>query len=233
MRLLNKLLGLGIIVLFATSCGLDNYKQPDRRISVKILSESDKVPVLTENTRTNMISYNVVQTDEEFPRTSQDYAWHNDEGVVNMYFYDGHYLFFPPVNRGSWVIPQGGNDTLQMTIDGKDMEYEYLVEPYYLFENVSITKNGNTVTATGNIKAYNTSRPIANLYLMVRGSVLLGQTKNDGQRVNQAATPGTFSISMTLNQAMLDKPLLYARVYMQIQGVNDYQHGPIAGPFTK
>lgn len=215
-----------MVVIFATACGLDNYELPNRQINVHILSRTDKVPVLTENTRTNMISYNLMQTDEEYPQSGQELGWHDDHGVVHMNFWDGNYLFFPPKSRGSWKIPANGNDTIPIIVNGKKLtEVEYLVDPYYLFENVEYTLSGNTVTATGNIKEYNPAT-MTNLYLAVRGSIMLGQTRYD-QRINITnPTTGAFTISLDVTPSK-EKPALYARVMVQISGKSDWQMGPI------
>lgn len=237
MKLINKFLGLGLLILFASACAKDNYTEPNRQIKVKILSRTDKVPIPTENKRTNSMNFNVVQIDEKWTLSGTDNAYTNNDGEVNMKWYDGTYLFFAPNGRGPWKQKySNGQDTIVMEINGnKTYEYEYLVDPYYLFENVKYTLNGNVLTVTGTIKEYN---PVAiiGLQLVTRNSPLIGMQYKDQTEAftlttptSVANNPSTFTITMNVNAANMEKASLYARVMMRFQGKtdNDWQMGPL------
>lgn len=233
MKLINKFLGLGLLILFASACAKDNFQEPNRPITVKIVSKTDGVVLPTRNSKTSNINFNVVQTDEKWTLTGTDYAFTNNDGEVNMNWFDGNYLFFAPAGRGSWKKPwpNGGNDTISFTINGKKTYvFDYPVDPYYLFQNVTYTLSGNTLSVSGTIKEYN-SVVIENIYLVIKNSPLICNVNYSNRQAiaipAAGSFPATFNASMTVSAADMEKASLYARVVMKFAGSQDWQMGPI------
>lgn len=130
--------------LFAlTSCEIDNYEGPDASIHGYILDEKTG-----DQVGTDIQNGSAIIVVEQGWTNPQDQTWsimNTGEYRNNMIFaatYDVRFenCNFYPFSIDDFVVKEGNN------------EYNFEVTPYLRILNPSITKNGNTITATFSVE---------------------------------------------------------------------------------
>lgn len=152
--------------LFAlTSCEIDNYEGPDASIHGYILDEKTG-----EQVGTDIENGSAIIVVEQGWTNPQDQTWsimNTGEYRNNMIFaatYDVRFenCNFYPFNIDDFVVKKGSN------------EYNFEVTPYIRVLNPSITKNGNTITATFSLEGGKDEVKLKEIQLFAFGDKWVG-----------------------------------------------------------
>lgn len=128
----------GTLLLFLASCTLDNYESPDASLHGRIL-----------DTKTGELVGTDIQNGSQLMVYEEGYGENSSQTwfIMNTGEYRNN-LVFPANYR---VVFQNGNFypfEENITVKSGDNEKDFKVTPYIRVLNPSITKSGNTVTAT-------------------------------------------------------------------------------------
>lgn len=131
------------LLLFATSCELDNFDGPNASIRGAIYDEETNEPIEQDIISGTQIDY--IELGFENPVT-QYMVFKVDGTYQNDLFFAADYSIRP--NRGNFVPVS--IDTIKIK-KGKN-ELDFRVKPYIRIKNASIVKKGNKIVATFNIQ---------------------------------------------------------------------------------
>ena len=177
--------------LFAlTSCEIDNYEGPDASIHGYILDEKTG-----EQVGTDIQNGSAIIVVEQGWTNPQDQTWsimNTGEYRNNMIFaatYDVRFenCNFYPFSIDDFVVKKGSN------------EYNFEVTPYIRVLNSSITKNGNTITATFSLEGGKDEVKLKEIQLFVHTDKWVGNNVKDALEGDNYMK--TFSPSIDINSA--------------------------------
>ncbi|MBK5722513.1 DUF3823 domain-containing protein [Dysgonomonas sp. Marseille-P4677] len=207
---------LGVFALSSllfSSCEKDNYDEPKSDLIGKIISQTSKEAVGVRQTE-GAVQMQLWQDGYELHTSIPVYV--NQDGTFSAKLFDGTYKLVSRDNNGPWI---NSRDTILVTVKG-NTTIEYPVKPYFMLSDENFTLNGNTLTATFNIKQENAiqDRNIERVTLYVNNTVFVD---DNFKKLNKNATTpaiGSNTISMDISN-ISSNIALYARVGVKISGV--------------
>lgn len=207
---------LGIFALSSllfSSCEKDNYDEPKSDLIGKVVNANTKEAVGVRQTE-GAVQMQLWQDGYELYTSIPVYI--NQDGTFSAKLFDGTYKLVTRANNGPWI---NSRDTIVVTVKG-NTTVEYPVKPYFLLDNEKFDINGNTLTATFNIKQENVvqDRNIERVTLYVNNTVFVDD--NFKKASTNATSPIVGSNTITLNISNISSnAALYARIGVKISGV--------------
>ena len=213
-KLLNMLM-LALMIIIAVACGKDNYEKPGSLFTGRVVYNGQPLGVSGAN-RQNYLQFwqDGYQLKTSFScRITQD-------GSYSATLFDGTYKLVMNSNRGPWV---NSPDTVTVVVSGNTTK-DYEVTPYYMLGNISYALNGNTLTASFDVTAINTTRAIANIALIVNKTFFVDnqETGHVGWVRQGSVTAGRHTMTLDVGQLLSSNDALYARVGLEIAGITQW-----------
>lgn len=209
-----------LLLLFAASCGIDNYDKPESRFSGRVTYNGQPIGVGGID-RQNFLQ--LWQDGYELYTAINCYV--TRDGSYSATLFDGTYKLVMNNNRGPWV---NRPDTVVVVVSGNTVK-DYEVTPYYTLSNIAYSVSGNTVSATVTVTEITAGRNIETLALMVNKTAFVdnqssGHLGDEGWTRQSDVAPGSRSLSLDLSTQPAGN--LYARVGIKISGIDQWQFDP-------
>lgn len=166
-KIIYIILGLGIVFSQA-GCEYDNFDEPEAILSGSVVYEGEPIGV-----RTNGPQLELWQDGYELEYNIPVHIAH--DGSYSVSLFNGEYKMVIK-NGGPWM-PQL-NDTIIVRVDGNTI-YDVAVTPYYIIENESFQKTGNSITANFTIEKIASEGDIESVNLYLGKSILTDQNKKE------------------------------------------------------
>src|SRR5690606_6732532 len=128
-------------LLSMTSCGLDNFEEPEVILSGNIVYNGEAIPVAR-----NQVRFQLWQSGYGIPAPI-DVAVAQDGSYSSRLFAGDYKLIFLP-SEGPFKAP---TDTLRFNLSG-NMSKDIQVTPYYVIRNPQFSHEGGNITATCSVE---------------------------------------------------------------------------------
>lgn len=189
---MKKILLLVSCCLFAlTSCEVDNYDGPDASIHGSILDEATG-----ELVGTDIQNGSAIIVREQGFTNPADQSWaimNTGEYRNNMVFAATYDVRFENGNFYPFAIKD-------FVVKGGDNTYDFKVTPYIRVKNPSITKNGNTITATFSLEGGKPEVKVKEVQLFAFSDQWVGNSVKFGLG-DAGSHIGKFAPSVAVNPA--------------------------------
>lgn len=215
---------LTLTTIFLSSCGKDNYNEPDSNLIGKIVSTSTGENIGVRETD-GSVQMQLWQDGYELYTPISVYV--NQDGTFSAKLFNGTYKLVTRDNNGPWV---NDRDTVVVTVAGTTT-VTYPVKPYFMLRDENFKVTGNKLTATFRIEQITASQNhnIEEVILYVSSTRFLDSGYN--KKTEKISNPviGNNSVSMDLT-SLASYPILYARIGVKITGVEQmlYTTGSVA-----
>jgi hypothetical protein len=196
-------------ILFLSSCGFDNYEQPNSTLTGNVVYNNQNVGVRGTG---NAVQLELWQDGYELYTSIPVYV--TQDGTFSAALFDGDYKLVSRSGNGPWVSSQ---DTVRFTVKG-NTTVDYPVTPFYTISNENFTLSGNQLTATFNVSQVAGNQPIERAVLVVNKTAFVDESAQIAR--TDITDPGTGQITMTmeLNSNVMSSVLLNARIGVKVQG---------------
>lgn len=156
-------------LLILSSCGYDNYDEPQSRFSGRVVYEGEPIGV-----RTNAVRLALFQDGYDFK--SEIPAHIAQDGTFSVSLFDGEYKVVR-VGGAPWEAAQ--NDTILVRVKGNTVQ-DIEVTPYFIIQNPSFQKNGDKITAKFTVKKIVESAKLNSVSVYLGQSILTDNNRNEG-----------------------------------------------------
>lgn len=188
-RFILAILGLGL--LGAGGCGLDNYAEPESKLTGQITYNGDPLGVRGTGEAVQLQLY---QDGYELRAPIPVYV--KQDGSFEALLFDGAYKLVTRDNNGPWV---NDRDTTLVTVKGRT-EVTLEVTPYFTLSDVTLALEGETVDASFAINQIVDGANIEYAMLLVNKTAFVDDITYGGRIDLEEATAGTVT-EMSLDLA--------------------------------
>jgi hypothetical protein len=203
---------LAVILFFALySCGLDNYDAPESILTGKITYQGESIGVRGSGNKVQIQLYQ-----DGYALKTAIPVYITQDGTFQATLFDGVYKLIHRDNNGPWVNKR---DTMIIVVKG-NTQCEYPVTPYYLIRNESFSVNGNTLKAALNIEEITAGKTISSVFLVVNKTLYVDDVSQVA-RVSLSNPKQLDNIAIEMDLGNRTEKILYARIGVQMAGVND------------
>ncbi len=204
-----------ILLSFAfimTSCGFDNYDEPQSKLTGKVTYNGQPI-YLSHGT----LSMNLYQ--EGYDKNGPIPVYLNKDGEFTALLFDGEYRLQSAAGTAPWVDIE---DAIQITVKG-DTEKSIEVTPYFMISDVTIALNGTEVKALCNVAKVAEGKTARQIFLCVNNTPFVSDySYNYLLRKNQMPVAiGGNSLSLDISEILDSNKSLYARIGVQISGISE------------
>lgn len=213
MKLRNILyLTIASVVLW-TGCEYDNFDPPESDLVGQILYNGEPVGV-----RSNEVELELWQ--DGFDLRDKIPVMVAQDGSFSAKLFDGEYKLTMRPGDGPWVER---SDTVTINLKGH-AEVEYVVEPYYIIDNVDVTHSGGDITADFDVLEITDTREIEFVALYVSTTTIVDNINNEGRVelfINDSGDRQDENLALTLGGALNDRAYIFARIGVKTSGIAD------------
>jgi hypothetical protein len=204
---------LATIAATFAACSLDNYDEPDARITGRVIDRNGN-PVGVMGSREQVV----------LRLWQPSYPLHADainvnvssDGSFSTMVFNGSYVLRMRDNTGPWV---NSNDSVVINVSG-NTAVDFPVTPYYTLGNVTYNLTGTTLSATFNITEVASGRNIDTVALMVNKTQFVGFDSEVSVKMGGGGKTTGSQQTITLDIGDLAAyHKLYARVGLRISGI--------------
>lgn len=212
MRKITHALLLSALAASMQGCGLDNYEEPQSRLTGRITYRGEPLQL-----RHGSIRFDLEQDTYELGDKIEVVI--SQEGTFSALLFPGKYRFVARPGNGPWT---DDSPAVEFTIgDGK--RFDFQVTPYFLVRQGECSLAGTSLRGSCTVERVASGRAIEALTLFV------GKTRfvddRGGRSLRSAAFPqpveGPNSVSLTLDETLARYPVLYARIGLKIEGIDE------------
>lgn len=195
-----------------TSCGLDNYDEPQSRLTGKVTYNGQQI-YLSHGT----LTMNLYQ--DGYDKNGPIPIYLNKDGEFSALLFDGNYQLQTIAGAAPWVDIE---DPIRITVKG-DTEQNIEVTPYFMISDVVIALNGSEVKALCNVEKIVDGKTARQIFLCVNNTPFVSDySYNYLLRKNQMPVSiGGNSLSLDINEILDSNTSLYARIGVQISGISE------------
>lgn len=209
---------LPMLVSLVTSCGLDNYDEPQSTLKGKITYEGQAIRVKGTNGGIQLQLYQ-----DGYAKRDPITVYANQDGEFQAALFDGEYKLVTKDKNGPWV---NNRDTVYVTVKGA-AECEVKVMPYFMISDENITMAGDVITGTCNLSQIVANAKVGQAMLLVSKTSFVDEVTNIARQNKAGVVAGTLDLSLdveTLAAAakaeVKSAKALYARIGVKTQGAD-------------
>lgn len=193
---------LAVIVL--AGCKKDNFEKPKSVLKGSVVYNKRALGL-----RSNGVQLELWQRGYELFTKIPVYV--NEDGTFSSLLFDGNYKLVLRQGNGPW---KDNSDSLDVTVNGTT-NVEVSVQPYFVIQNATFTKNGTTVTAVVTIETAANNLPLESVTLYAGTTGIVDQVNNS---VSSTVVPDV-SQPVTLSLTIPATGVFYARVGVKTSGI--------------
>lgn len=218
---MNRSASLSLILVAAlAACEMDNYPAPDAELTGRVVYNGQPVSV-----RQNAIQLELWQDGYELRREIPVHL--HQDGTFAARLFDGAYKLVLKEGNGPW---RDNPDTLLVTVNRSE-SVEVPVEPYFVIDDASFTRDGTTLTATFQVDRVVDASVLERVGLYVGKSHFVDSRYSDAraeEAVNAGEASRSFTLSVEIGGSLAAAEELFARVGVKTAGVEEMIYTPTA-----
>lgn len=220
MKLVSKIFTCLLAALCLTSCGLDNYDEPQSTLSGRVVYNGQAVCVRGTNDAVQVQLYQ-----DGYEKHDPIPVYVGQDGSFKAVLFNGEYKLVTKSGNGPWVSQQ---DTLTINVNGSTA-CEITVTPYFTVTNESISLSGNMVNASATINQVVSTSSISNIILLVGKTAFVDEGTYLARKEMEAPSTGSISLSADLanNNDVVSAKALYARIGVKAAEADQYIYTPV------
>jgi Protein of unknown function (DUF3823) N-terminal domain/Domain of unknown function (DUF3823_C) len=211
------------------SCKKDNKDAPSSRLSGRLVYQGEPIGV-----EQNQVPYELYQFG--FGKVGAIGSAFAQDGSYSALLFDGDYKLIIPNGQGpfKWKqTPAGNPDSLQITLNGAQT-LDLDVIPYYMIRTPQLTAAGGKVSATFKIEKVvvdATAKNIGQVALFINKTQFVSggdyNIANAGRPGSAIVDPNNVSLEVTIPGIVPAQNYVFARIGVQIEGVEDWLFSPV------
>jgi hypothetical protein len=207
--------GLGLL---AVGCTKDNIKPPTSQLTGRITYQDQALNVRGGGN----VQLELWQRGEYFRNKIPVYV--AQDGTYSATLFDGDYKLTRLRDNGPWV---NNTDSITVQVRGNTV-VDVPVQPYFTIGTATITKSGTNVTASVQVNKVG-SRSLDGVVLFLGYTQFVDVSNQSASTTKASAdiTDLTKPISLSTGIPSSAKGLIYARVGVRTQGVNELIYSPV------
>lgn len=206
---------LSLSTLF--SCGKDNYDEPTSTLTGKVVYQGKQLGVRGSN---NSVRLQLWQNGYALKTPIDVYV--TQDGSFSAKLFDGNYQMITVSGNGPWIH---NTDTLQVQVNG-NTNIDFNVIPYYTIENVQYQLNGTKLSATFQLNKLDVNRNLDNVNLLVNDTKFVDLGHFEKREFINGNQSGTISLEVDIANELANKPALYARIAVKMNGITEALYDP-------
>lgn len=220
MKLVSKIF-LGLLWIgLATSCGLDNYDEPQSSLQGKVTYNGEALGVRGTSDAVQLQLYQ-----DGYDKHDPITVYVGQDGTFKAVLFDGEYKLVTKNGNGPWVNKR---DTVKVNVHG-NTTCEVPVTPYYTISGATISLSGSTATASATINKVVSSASVSSILLLVSKTAFVDEGTYIARKEMENPQEGTISLAldMTSNKDFASAKYLYARIGVKAAGADQYLYSPV------
>lgn len=200
------------LICMLSSCGLDNYDQPQSKLVGRVVYEGQSIGL--KGTR-EAVQLQLFQDGYELNDHIPVYL--TQDGTFEALLFNGTYKLVTRDNNGPWI---NSRDTIEVVVNGFT-EVQVPVKPYYTISGTSIKRSNSEVTGAATIRSAAGNQPIEYVTLLVNKTAFVDDQTNIAQKNINHPDAGPVQIQLKLpeNNDVSHSPLFFGRIGVKIEGV--------------
>ncbi len=212
---------IGVCALLFSSCGYDNYDEPESILSGTIQYDGAAVGVCTDGTGITLWQDGYDDYEAIDVNIAQD-------GTYSARLFDGTYKLVLE-NGTPWQDLSG--DTLEITVKGNTVQ-DLDVTPYFTFSNVNITKaSGTAVTFTFTVNQVDESADLSKVRVFLNSSKLVDTNYRDSYE-SIYTTDGleigvSYTYTLDIPEDLQSEDYIFARIGVLTDGQSEYYYSEV------
>ncbi len=219
MKLISNIFSCLLCTLFITSCGLDNYDEPQSTLSGRVVYNGQAVCVRGTNDAVQVQLYQ-----DGYEKHDPINVYVGQDGTFKAILFNGEYKLVTKSGNGPWQTKQ---DTITVKVSG-GATCEVPVTPYFTITNESITLSGNQVNASATVNQVVSSSSVSSILLLVSKTAFVDEgTYCARQEISPTIGSISLSVDLTDNKDAASAKALYARVAVKAAEADQYIYTPV------
>jgi hypothetical protein len=210
MKLYILFLVAGLLIFIG--CKKDNKEPPSSIISGRILYQGQPLSVRSGGVELELWQYGYQLRNKINVYVKQD-------GSFSARVFNGSYKMTLLKGNGPWADKP---DSIDVQVNGSNTT-DVTVDPYFIINNVTYERAGNSITATFRLQPVNTSRTLEAARLYIGQTTIVDQNNNMANVAKPANQIPDFgqpvTITANIPAALQTKDYLYVRVGVKTNGV--------------
>ena len=200
------------LAFMMTSCGLDNYDEPQSKLTGKV-TYNGKPVYLSHGT----LSMNLYQ--DGYDKNGPIPVYLNKDGEFSALLFDGEYRLQAAAGAAPWVDFE---EEIKITING-NTEQNIEVTPFFMISDVAIALNGSEVKAICNVEKIVEGKTARQIFLCVNNTPFVSDYSYNYllRKNNMPVAIGGNSLSLDISEILDINNSLYARIGVQISGISE------------
>lgn len=214
----NKLLSLFLIIsVMIAGCKKDNKEAPESTITGSITF--NKLPI---GVRSGAVELELWQYGYQLRNKIPVYV--KQDGTFSAKIFNGNYKLTMLKGSGPWVDRA---DSIDVSVNGSAI-VDVTVDPFFVVNNPTFQKSGNTINASFGIQRINTSKALDQVRIYIGQTIITDNNNNNANSSKTAAQitdlnqPVTLSVNIPASLA--GKESAFVRVGVKAVGVNEYAY---------
>lgn len=217
-----KILTFIFLLTWLSSCGYDNYDEPESFLKGQIVYQGDPVNVSVSD-----VSFELWEPGWQ-KNTPIDVAVDQD-GSFSAKLFNAEYKLIIPSFQGPFktlINEETGSDTILVNLTG-NMNMDIEVLPYYMIRNTQFTVEENIITATFKAEQIITgseAKSIDRVYLYINKTMFVDYRWNISSAQiggRYVTNPDSVLMKVKVPDMVPTQNYVYARVGLKILGVED------------
>lgn len=207
-------------VLFASSCGLDNYEEPQSTLEGRVVYNNQ--PVCVRGT-SDAVQVQLYQDGYEKHDPISVYV--TQDGSFKAILFDGQYKLITRLGNGPWL---NSSDTVVVNVNGHT-SCELPVTPYFTMGNESFSIEGNVVRGSALVTKVVSTSSVTSALLLVSKTAFVDEGTYLAREETSDVSEGTLSMSLDLsgNEEAASAVALYARLGVKPVESDQFVYTPV------
>lgn len=220
MKGIAKIVSAVLCGLFITSCGLDNYDEPQSTLEGRVVYNNQ--PVCVRGTA-DAVQVQLYQDGYENHDPIPVYV--TQDGSFSAILFDGQYKLITRSGNGPWL---SSTDTLTVNVNGYTT-VDLPVTPYFTLTGENFSLNGNQVTGTATVTKVVETSSVTSALLLVSKTAFVDEATYLARQELTEVSEGNLSMSLDLtgNADAESAHSLYARIGIKPAEADQYVYTPV------
>lgn len=220
MKIITNIFFSVLCVLLASSCGLDNYDEPQSTLEGRVVYNNQPICV-----RGTADAVQVQLYQDGYDNHDPISVYVTQDGSFKAILFDGQYKLTTRSGNGPWL---NSSDTIIVNVNGYT-SCELPVTPYFTLSDESFSLNGNVLNGSALVtKVVETSSITSALLLLGKTSFVDEGTYLARAEINDVSE-GTLSMSLDFsdNSEVSSAVALYARIGIKPAESDQFVYTPV------
>ncbi len=209
-----------LCVLFASSCGLDNYDEPQSTLEGRVVYNNQPICV-----RGTADAVQVQLYQDGYDKHDPISVYVTQDGSFKAILFDGQYKLITRSGNGPWL---NSSDTIVVNVNGYTT-CELPVTPYFTLSDEKFSLDGNILKGSALVTKVVPSSSITNALLLISKTAFVDEGTYLAREEINNVSEGTLSMSLDLtdNEEVASAVALYARIGIKPSESDQFVYTPV------